>query len=97
MSTLEKLQELLPELPRVTAILHRDLTLTNSLTGRKAIIHKGRRTFVVVKRGDIRWIYWLSGIRQGRLVGMSDSYFAVQFEDPGLARISSYPTLAKVA
>ncbi|MBU1202823.1 hypothetical protein KKH39_02145 [Patescibacteria group bacterium] len=52
---------------------------------------------MVVKRGDIRWIYWLSGIRQGRLVGMSDSYFAVQFEDPGLARISSYPTLAKVA
>jgi hypothetical protein len=97
MPTLEQVRKLLPELPVVPVTLHIDLTLTNARTGKNATIHKGRRNFVVARVGNVRWIFWLSGLRQGRLVGLSEAYFTVQFEDRGAATIPLMPDMAAVA
>ena len=97
MSPLEEIMTVLPRLPRVTINVHQKMVLTNSMTGHQATIHAGRRTFVVARRDKVLWIFWLSGINQGRLVGLSVPFFTVQFEDRHVATIESMPDLQAVA
>lgn len=97
MTDLQTLQQLKPELPTVVIVFHKDIKLRNAVTGRMVTIRRGRRIFVVAKRGNTRWLFWMSGLSQGKVVGTSDAFFVINLVETHLAELDSLPPMAAVA